>query len=133
MKPPSKRQLRIGELIRHTLSDIFLRESFQNPALQNVSLTVLEVSVSPDGHNATAYILPLGGDHQRETVIALNQAAGFIRGLVGRQVDLRHVPRLTFELDQSFDRGASIDELLLSPHVAQDLKSSPDHEPEEKD
>jgi len=76
MKPPSQRQLRAGELIRHALTDILAREEFADPDLHNKSITVTEVRISPDLKAATAFVAPLGGQEMGKTAEALNRALG---------------------------------------------------------
>jgi len=121
MKPPSQRQLRAGELIRHKLTEIFAREEFNDPALYGKSITITEVRVSPDLKNATAFAAPLGGDDMKETVEALNRAAGFVRGRLSREIDMRHTPNLRFVADDSYDEARRIEELLASERVRRDL------------
>ena len=119
---PSQRQLRIGEVLRHALADIFLREDIDDPELSGVALTVTEVSVSPDAKNATAYVLPLGGLDQDAVLAALSRHRKFVRGQTARRVSLKYTPELTFELDRSFDQSARIDAVLRSEEVARDLE-----------
>lgn len=121
MKPPSQRQLRAGELIRHALTDILAREEFDDPDLHGKSLTVTEVRCSPDFKNATAFCAPLGGEDMAKTIGALNRAAGFLRGRLAREVDMRYTPMLRFIADDSYDEARRIDELLSSPRVRRDL------------
>jgi len=84
-------------------------------------LTVTEVRISPDLKNATAFVVPLGGGDLGDTVDVLNRAAGFLRTYVGRNVRLRHVPRLSFQADTSFDEADRIDRVMRNPQVAQDI------------
>ncbi|MBI1359684.1 MAG: 30S ribosome-binding factor RbfA [Alphaproteobacteria bacterium] len=123
MKPPSQRQLRAGELIRHALTDILAREEFADPDLHGKSITISEVRCSPDLKHATAFCAPLGGNAQdmATTAEALNRASGFLRGRLGREVELRAVPTLRFLADDSYDEARRIDELLASPRVRRDL------------
>ena len=123
-KQPSQRQLRVGEALRHALSGILDRGKLRNPALCNVSITVTEVRTSPDLKNATAFVMPLGGEAADEIVEALGKAAPYLRGAVAREVELRHVPRLQFEVDRSFGQADHIDTLLRQPQVARDLDES---------
>ena len=120
-RQPSQRQLRVGELLRHALSDMITRGEINDPELDGAVVTVLEVSVSPDLKQATAYVMPLGGMRQTEIVEALQRSRKQIRGHLSRAVSLKHTPELRFELDTSFDRSATIDRLLDDPRVAQDL------------
>lgn len=117
----SQRQLRVGEELRHALARILGRGELRDPALVDLSLTVTEVRVSPDLKNATAFIVPLGGGGLDAAVAALNHAAGYFRGQLGREVELRYVPRLTFAADRSFDEAGRIEEILKRPRVRRDL------------
>ena len=121
MKPPTQRQLRAGELIRHALMDILSREEFSDPDLQGKSITITEVRISPDLKNATAFSAPLGGDDMTKTVAALNRAAGFLRGRLSREIDMRFTPILRFIADDSYDEARRIDQLLQSDRVRRDL------------
>jgi len=120
-KAPSQRQLRVGEVIRHALAEIFLRTDIRDGDLAGVVLTVSEVRVSPDGRQATAFVMPLGGLNQDVVIEALTRHAKFLRGELARAVDLKYTPSLSFELDTSFDRSERIEEVLRSPDVARDL------------
>ena len=110
--PPSQRQLRVGEEIRHSLAAIFMREELHDPALQGASVTFSEVRVSPDLKNATVFFLPLGGEDTAPIAKGLGRAAPHLRSLLARQLRLRVVPRLSFVADESFARAESIDRLL---------------------
>ncbi len=128
----SQRQLRVGEELRHALSAILERDLLDDPALAGRSVTVSEVRVSPDLSNATAFVTPLGGEALAETVSALNRASGFLRRQLAQAVELRVVPRISFQADRSFDQAQSIDRLLRRPRVRQDL-FEPEGEPQEDD
>ncbi len=118
---PSQRQLRVGEEVRHALAQAFERGEVRDPALVGKSVTVTEVRISPDLKNATAFVMPLGGGEADEAVAALNRASSFLRGWVGKQVRLRHVPKLNFRFDDSFDEAAHLDSLLHDPRVLRDV------------
>ncbi len=120
-KPPSQRQLRVGEEIRHALVRVLDRGDLRDPRLCEANVTITQVEVSPDLQNATAFVVPLGGNQSDEIVQALNRAAGYLRGQLGREVQLRHTPRLGFEPDHSFDRADEVERLLSSPRVRRDL------------
>jgi ribosome-binding factor A len=121
MKPPSQRQLRAGELVRHALMDILAREEFDDPDLHGKSITITEVRASPDLKHATAFAAPLGGEDMAKTVDALNRAAGFLRGRLSKEVDMRYTPQLRFIADDSYDEARRIDQLLSSDRVRRDL------------
>lgn len=119
---PTQRQLRVSESLRKALSEVFLRTDITDPDLMGVTLTVSEVRTSPDLANATAYVLPLGGDNQKKVVAALERHKRFVRGEVSRLVNLRHMPQFTFEIDETFDQSGRLDALLRSPAVARDIE-----------
>jgi ribosome-binding factor A len=122
---PSQRQLRVGEELRHALSRILQRGELRDPALQDVTVTVTEVRLSPDLKNATAYVMPLGGRHRDEVLAGLTRSAGYLRCQIAREVPLRFTPGLAFTLDTSFDHAHRINELLHRPEVERDL-AAPD-------
>jgi ribosome-binding factor A len=122
---PSQRQLRAGELVRHALVEIFREEEINDPVLAGVSVTVTEVRVNPDLRHATAFVEPLGGENAAEVVKALNRHARFIRGHLGRMIDLRFTPELHFRHDESFNEAARMAKLFDDPRVRQDLSPQP--------
>jgi len=111
-RAPGQRSLRVGEAIRHALAELLLRGGFRDPDLAGLSITVIEVRMSPDLRNATAFVMPLGGSDGAAAVAALNRAAGYVRGEIGRAARLRFTPDIAFRLDASFDIAARIDRLL---------------------
>ena len=124
-KAPSQRQLRVGEELRHALARVLTRNPLSDPALAGVTLTVTEVRLSPDLRNATAFVVPLGGAGLEPVVRALNRAAAFLRGQLAREVRLRHLPRLAFAADRTFDQARRVHDILERPHVRQDLVGEP--------
>jgi ribosome-binding factor A len=121
-KAPSQRQLRVGEVMRHALAHLLERGVLRDPDLRGLSITVTEVSMSPDLKAARAYVVPLGGGEIDVMLEALNRAAPFLRGQLAREVRLRGMPRLVFAADESFDYAARIGALLERPAVAKDLE-----------
>jgi ribosome-binding factor A len=117
----SQRPLRIGEEIRHALADIFRRGESRSAALFDVVITISEVRVAPDMKNATAFFMPLAGQNKEALLTALKVASPEIRHLVSKRMNLRSVPRLHFELDESYDAAQRIETILKSPDVAKDL------------
>lgn len=115
-KGPSQRQLRVGETLRHTLSDILFREDFFDPDLENVSITISEISISPDLSNARVYTMPLGGVNVEVVLPALNRLAPKIQSMVAQRVHLRRAPRLKFLLDESFENAARMNVLFNALH-----------------
>ena len=116
-----KRQLRVGEELRHALSDVLVRAEIRDPDLAGVSVTVSEVDVSPDLRNAIAFVLPLAGANQAAVVDGLNRVAKWLRGQIARRVELKYTPALVFRLDQSFDQVDRIETLLRQPAVVADI------------
>jgi ribosome-binding factor A len=123
---PSQRQLRAGELVRHALVEILREEDLANPAMAGVSVTVTEVRMSPDLKHATCFVEPLGGTHAAEVVDALNRSARFLRGRLGRAVELRFTPDLKFVHDESFEEAARMARLLADPKVRRDVAGEPE-------
>jgi ribosome-binding factor A len=120
-KAPSQRQLKIGELIRHVLAEIFARGEIVDDVLSRYSITVPEVRMTPDLKLATAFVLPLGGVGAEEVVKQLEQHRRFLRGEIAKRVSLKFMPEIRFKADTSFASSQRIDELLASPKVARDL------------
>ena len=90
--PAGQRQLRVGEEMRHALAEILREHHLADPDLAGKIITVTEVRISPDLRNATAFVLPLGGTETDKTVQALNRAAGYFRGELGRAVKMQFTP-----------------------------------------
>ncbi len=120
-KPPSQRQLRVGEELRHVLANVIERGEIRDPDVQGRTITVTEVRISPDLKNATVFLVPLGGGEVGPILRGLKRAKPFLRHEIAKAMDLRAVPDLSFESDTSFDEGARIDALLRSPQVRRDL------------
>jgi len=118
---PTQRQLRAGELIRHALAEVLLEETILDPVLDDISVTVSEVRLSPDLRHAICFVEPLGGVHSPEVVEALNRHAKFLRGRLGRNIDMKFTPDLKFLHDESFDEAARMNRLFENPKVRQDL------------
>ena len=127
-RPPSQRQLRVGEELRHALSQIFARGEVRDPDLIGRSLTVTEVRASPDLRNVTAYVTPLGGGADAAFLAALARTAPFLRARMAELVPLRYTPKLFFAIDTSFEAARRIEEVLRDPEVARDLVKQPDEE-----
>lgn len=119
---PSQRQLRVGEVLRHAMSDILSRGEVRDPDLDGVSVTVTQVRPSPDMRHALIYCEPLGGRNADRVIGALNRHRGFMRGLLGREITLKFTPELRFIEDTSFAEAEKIENLLKSARVQQDLK-----------
>ena len=129
-KAPTQRQLRVGEEIRHLLSQALMRGDIYVSELEGISITVSEVSVSPDLGNARAYVTPLGGTDMAEIVAILNVIAPDLQTYIAKKVHLRRMPRLKFVADQSFDNAQKMSELIANlPPAADDADKA--HEADE--
>lgn len=118
---PSQRQLRVGELIRRTLSETLSRGDVHDPDLNRMSITVSEVRTSPDLRVATVFVLPLGGKNKEGAIEALERNKGQLRQAVNKEVKIRFSPELRFILDESFDRMDETNRLLNQDDVRRDL------------
>ncbi|MDP9126986.1 MAG: 30S ribosome-binding factor RbfA [Pseudomonadota bacterium] len=127
----SQRQLRVGEEIRHALATVLMRGDVPwGAGFDAPMVTITEVQISPDLRNATAFVMPLGGAHVEETVKSLNNLVGFFRHAIAKAVNLRQVPKLHFEADNSFAYAARIERILHEPTVARDLGKAAGDEPD---
>jgi ribosome-binding factor A len=119
---PSQRMLRMSELVRHALAEMFARGDVYDPVLETHTITIPEVVMTPDLRHATAYVMPLGGKDKSKIIEALNKHKKFMRGVVAKKIEAKFVPDLHFRLDERFDRAEKIDALLRRPEVQRDLK-----------
>jgi ribosome-binding factor A len=120
-RTPGQRQLRVGEEIRHLLAELLERGNMRDPDLREASITVTSVDVSPDLRNATAFVMPLGGQDATRLLAAMKRAAPWFRAQVGERAGLRHAPEIRFQLDRTFDEAERIGALLRRPDVARDI------------
>ena len=111
-EPFSQRQLRVGELIKQNLGQIFLRNEAKVPTLKTRNITVTEVRMSPDLKNAKAYVIPLGGKNIEETVSTLTEFSHLIRKALSKKVDMKFLPKVYFVGDESFDYAEKIEKLI---------------------
>lgn len=123
---PSQRQLRVGEMLRHALSQILTRGGVRDADLEGVPVTVTQVRPSGDMRHATVFVEPLGGKNAKKIVEALNRHRSFIRGEMGHMITLKFTPDLRFVEDTSFAEAEKIETLLKSSRVQRDLKSDDD-------
>ena len=123
---PSQRQLRVAELIRRTLSDTLSRQEIHDPDLNRLSITVGEVRVSPDLRVATIYALPLGGQDKDAAIAALTRNNHALRRAVARNVLLKNVPELRYQLDDAFDRLDAARRLFSDETVQRDIRATGD-------
>lgn len=120
----SQRQLRVGELVRHALSDIFIRGDVHGLGVPSHLVTVPEVRMTPDLKVATVLVMPLGEAIDRDrTVKALEAGRKQIRGTLAKRVELKFVPDLRFVIDTRFDDDDRINDLLAEPEVRKDIES----------
>ena len=120
----SVRLLRVGEQVRHALSDILMRGDVHDETLQKHLVTITEVRMSPDLRHATAFVKPLLGQNEETVLKALRTHTAYLQRAVASRVNTKYAAKLKFLADESFDEGSKIDTLLRAPQVAQDL----DHE-----
>ena len=128
---PSQRQLRAGELVRHALAEILREETLNDGALEDVSVTVTEVRMSPDLRHAQCYVEPLGGVHVRAVIEGLNRASKFLRGRLGRHIELKFTPDLHFVHDESFEAADRMERLIAEARRADAVRHAEDEEDDE--
>ena len=110
--PFSQRQLRVGELIKQSLGQIFLRDEAKVPILETKNITVTEVRMSADLKNARAYVIPLGGKNTDRAVDILTEFSHLIRKALSKKVDMKFLPKVSFVSDKSFDYAEKIEKLI---------------------
>ena len=108
----SQRQLRVGELIKQSLGQIFLRDEAKVPILETKNITVTEVRMSPDLKNARAYVIPLGGKDSEKTVNILTEFSHLIRKALSKKIEMKFLPKVSFVNDKSFDYAEKIEKLI---------------------
>ena len=110
--PFSQRQLRVGELIKQSLGQIFLKDEAKVPVLETKNITVTEVRMSPDLKNARAYVIPLGGKDTEKTVNILTEFSHRIRKTLAKKINMKFLPKVYFVGDKSFDYAEKIEKLI---------------------
>tara|TARA_Y100001968_G_scaffold222437_1_gene205186 strand:+ start:165 stop:563 length:399 start_codon:yes stop_codon:yes gene_type:complete len=118
---PSQRQLRVGELIRRALSEILLQGTIHDPDLNRISVTVGEVTASPDLKIATAYVCPLGGQGAEDLIALLSKNKSEIRRSISKKLTLKYTPELRFRIDATFDRMDETRRLFSQENIKRDL------------
>ena len=111
-KPVSQRQLRVGEMIKQSLSMIFIRNEAKVPNLETNTITVTEVKMSQDLKIAKAFVLPLGGENADETVSVLKQFSFLIRKVLSKKITIKFLPKILFAKDESFEYAEKIERLI---------------------
>jgi ribosome-binding factor A len=122
----TQRQLRVGELIRHELAAMLTRGEVHDPVIETHMITVPEVRMTADLRLATIYIMPLGGRDEKEVLDALERNKRYLRGEIGRRVNLKFAPEIRFRIDERFDEAERIEKLLRTPVVQRDLAGEKD-------
>ena len=117
----SVRLLKVGEQVRHVLSELLIRGIVHDATLTAHSVSVTEVRMSPDLRHATVFVKPLLGEDEGEVLTALRQNTAFFQREVAGRLKLKYAPRLKFRGDESFDEAERIERLLSDPKVARDL------------
>ena len=130
---PSQRQLRVGELIRRTLSDVLLRGDVHDPDLNRHSITVGEVKASPDLKVATVYVMPLGGHDAEDALAALRRNTRELRHHVAKDMTLKYAPDLRFVLDETFDRMDNTRRMFADERVRRDIEAGDEAGEEDRD
>ena len=111
-KPITQRQLRVGEMIKQSLSMIFIRNEAKVPNLETNTITVTEVRMTPDLKTARVYIIPLGGIGTKETVRILTEYSHLVRKALSKRLDIKFLPKLTFVEDNSFEYAEKIEKII---------------------
>ena len=111
-KPITQRQLRVGEMIKQSLSMIFLKDEAKIPGINTKEITVTEVRMSSDLKSARAYIIPLGGKETKKTVNILTEFSHLVRKALSKKLDIKFLPKLHFVGDESFDYAERIEKLI---------------------
>ena len=115
----SQRQLRVGEMIKQSLGQIFLKGEAKVPTLETNNITVTEVRMSPDLKNARAYVIPLGGKDAEKTVNLLTEFSYLVRKALSKKIYMKFLPRISFINDKSFDYADKIERLIKETHINQ--------------
>ena len=108
----SQRQLKVGEELRHLISNALLRSSFYDEHIENNNITITEVNVSPDRKNAKVYVMPLGGEKKADVLNGLNKATGRLKKIISSNINLRQTPNLVFKIDETFEYAKKINDIL---------------------
>ena len=117
----SVRLLRVGEQVRHALSEVLMRGDVHDDVLASHLVSVTEVRMSPDLRHATVFVKPLLGANEAAVIKALRTNTAYLQSEVARRVNTKYAARLKFLPDESFDEGSRVDSLLRDPKVARDL------------
>ena len=119
----SQRQLRVGELVKQSLGELFIRNEAKIPTINSKLITVTEVRMTPDLKTARVYVIPLGGIDMKETVSILTEYSHLVRRALSKKLDIKFLPKLAFVEDNSFEYAEKIERLI---------KKNKDNETEKK-
>ena len=108
----SQRQLRVGELVKQNLGELFIRNEAKIPSINSKLVTVTEVRMTPDLKTARVYIIPLGGVDTKETVKILTENSHLVRRALSKRLDIKFLPKLTFVEDNSFEYAEKIEKII---------------------
>ena len=108
----SQRQLRVGELVKQNLGELFIRNEAKIPSINSKLITVTEVRMTPDLKTARAYVIPLGGVDTKETVRILTEFSHLVRKALSKRLDVKFLPKLTFVEDNSFEYAEKIEKII---------------------
>ena len=108
----TQRQLKVGEELRHLISNALLRCSFYDEHIENNNITITEVNVSPDLKNAKVYVMPLGGKKKLDVLNSLNKVTGRLKKIISSNLSLRQTPKLIFKIDETFEYAKKINDIL---------------------
>ena len=111
-KPFSQRQLRVGELVKQNIGELFIRNEAKIPSLNSKLITVTEVRMTPDLKTARVYVIPLGGIDTKEIVKILTEYSHLVRKALSKRLDIKFLPKLTFVEDNSFEYAEKIERLI---------------------
>ena len=111
-KPFSQRQLRVGELVKQNLGELFIRNEAKIPTINSKLITVTEVRMTPDLKTARVYVIPLGGVETKETVKILTEYSHLVRKALSKRLDIKFLPKLTFVEDNSFEYAEKIEKII---------------------
>ena len=108
----SQRQLRVGELVKQNLGELFIRNEAKIPSINSRLITVTEVRMTPDLKTARVYVIPLGGVDMKETVMTLTEYSHLVRKALSKRLDIKFLPKLTFVEDNSFEYAEKIERII---------------------
>ena len=111
-RPYSQRQLRVGELVKQNLGELFIRNEAKIPSINSKLITVTEVRMTPDLKTARVYVIPLGGAAIKETVRILTEYSHLVRKALSKRLDIKFLPKLTFIEDNSFEYAEKIEKII---------------------